>query len=95
MLELGKRLVITLEGDLHLVLHLMIAGRLRWVEKDSRPRNTRALLEFENGTLAITEAGTRRRASLHLVAGEDRSADASSSGGIADASAAMRSSSGV
>ena len=68
--RLGKRIVISLEGELHLVLHLMIAGRLRWVEKDSRPRNTRALLEFENGTLAITEAGTRRRASLHLVAGE-------------------------
>ena len=68
--RLGKRIVISLEGDLHLVLHLMIAGRLRWLEKDSRPRNTRALLEFENGTLAITEAGTRRRASLHLVAGE-------------------------
>jgi formamidopyrimidine-DNA glycosylase len=68
--RLGKRIVISLEGELHLVLHLMIAGRLRWVEKDSRPRNTRALLEFENGTLAITEAGTRRRASLHLVQGE-------------------------
>jgi formamidopyrimidine-DNA glycosylase len=68
--RLGKRIVLSLEGDLHLVLHLMIAGRLRWLEKDSRPRNTRALLEFENGTLAITEAGTRRRASLHLVAGE-------------------------
>jgi len=68
--RLGKRIVISLEGDLHLVLHLMIAGRLRWVEKNPRPRNARALLDFENGTLAFTEAGTKRRASLHLVQGD-------------------------
>ena len=66
--RLGKRIVISLEGGLHLVLHLMIAGRLHWTGK--RTRNTLALFEFENGTLSLTEAGTKRRASLHLVEGE-------------------------
>ena len=71
--RLGKRIVIALDGDLHLVVHLMIAGRLRWLEKDAKPpaRITQAVLEFPKGRLAITEAGTRRRASLHLVRGED------------------------
>ena len=70
--RLGKRIVIALEGDLFLVLHLMIAGRLRWLEGRAKtpPRITLARLEFENGTLAFTEAGTKRRASLHLVAGQ-------------------------
>jgi formamidopyrimidine-DNA glycosylase len=67
--RLGKRIVIGLEGDLFLVLHLMIAGRLRWEEKTPK-RITLALFEFESGTLAFTEAGTKRRASLHLVQGE-------------------------
>jgi formamidopyrimidine-DNA glycosylase len=70
--RLGKRIVLSLEGDLHLVIHLMVAGRLRWLEgKTQAPgRITLALLEFESGTLALTEAGTKRRASLHLVDGE-------------------------
>jgi formamidopyrimidine-DNA glycosylase len=70
--RMGKRIVLTLEGDLFLVLHLMIAGRLRWLApKDKAPgRITLALLDFDNGTLAFTEAGTKRRASLHLVQGE-------------------------
>ena len=70
--RLGKRIVIALEEALFLVLHLMIAGRLRWLEaKEKSPaRITLALLHFENGTLAFTEAGTKRRASLHLVQGE-------------------------
>jgi formamidopyrimidine-DNA glycosylase len=70
--RLGKRIVIALEGDLYLVLHLMIAGRLRWSEKDAKlpGRISLAALEFPNGTLVFTEAGTKRRASLHLVAGE-------------------------
>ena len=70
--RLGKRIVIALEGSLFLVLHLMIAGRLRWLEGRAKPpsRITLARFEFENGTLAFTEAGTKRRASLHLVAGE-------------------------
>jgi formamidopyrimidine-DNA glycosylase len=61
--------VIELEGELYLVLHLMIAGRLHWPGK--KTRNTLALFELDSGTLALTEAGTRRRASLHLVQGEE------------------------
>jgi formamidopyrimidine-DNA glycosylase len=68
--RLGKRIVLALEGGLFLVLHLMIAGRLRWEEKTPK-RITLALFEFESGTLALTEAGTKRRASLHVVQGED------------------------
>jgi formamidopyrimidine-DNA glycosylase len=71
--RLGKRIVISLEGELHLVIRLMVAGRLRWLEEKAKPpgRITLALLEFESGTLAVTEAGTKRRASLHLVEGAD------------------------
>jgi len=67
--RIGKRIVLELEGPLYLVLHLMIAGRLRWLQEKEKPpgRITLALLEFENGTLAFTEAGTKRRASLHLL----------------------------
>jgi formamidopyrimidine-DNA glycosylase len=67
--RVGKRIVLELEGPLYLVLHLMIAGRLRWLQNKEKPsgRITLALLEFENGTLAFTEAGTKRRASLHLL----------------------------
>src|SRR5512139_2593205 len=70
--RMGKRIVIALEGDLFLVLHLMVAGRLRWVEKMAKlpGRITLAALEFSNGVLVFTEAGTKRRASLHLVEGE-------------------------
>ncbi|HSA89806.1 MAG TPA: DNA-formamidopyrimidine glycosylase family protein [Burkholderiales bacterium] len=66
--RLGKRIVISLGGGLYLVLHLMIAGRLHWEGK--KTRHTLALFEFENGTLSLTEAGSKRRASLHLVEGE-------------------------
>jgi formamidopyrimidine-DNA glycosylase len=67
--RVGKRIVLELEGPLYVVLHLMIAGRLRWLQEKQKPpgRITLALLEFENGTLAFTEAGTKRRASLHLL----------------------------
>lgn len=67
--RIGKRLVVSLEGDLHVVLHLMIAGRLRWVEgaMKTRPKPLAALL-FEHGTLLLTEAGTTRRASITLAA---------------------------
>src|SRR6267143_5605385 len=67
--RVGKRIVFVLEGPLYLVLHLMIAGRLRWLEAKAKPpgRITLALLEFENGRLAFTEAGSKRRASLHLL----------------------------
>jgi formamidopyrimidine-DNA glycosylase len=66
--RIGKRIVFALEEDLFLVLHLMIAGRLHWPGR--KTRGTLALFEFENGTLSLTEAGSKRRASLHLVQGE-------------------------
>ncbi|HTS90288.1 MAG TPA: DNA-formamidopyrimidine glycosylase family protein [Gemmatimonadales bacterium] len=67
--RIGKRIVIGLEGDLFLVIHLMIAGRLRWKEAGCKPsgRIVLATFNFPNGTLVLTEAGTRKRASLHLV----------------------------
>ncbi len=71
--RVGKRIAIGVEGDLWVVLHLMIAGRLHW-----RPpkiglagRQNLAAFDFPNGTLTLTEAGTKRRASLHIVAGEE------------------------
>jgi formamidopyrimidine-DNA glycosylase len=71
--RLGKRIVFELEGDFYLVLHLMIAGRLHW-KTGRRPRvGGRAALaafDFENGTLVLTEAGSKRRASLHAVIGK-------------------------
>jgi len=72
LLRVGKRIVLELEGDLFLVVHLMIAGRLHWIDKGSekRGRNVLALFEFENGTLSLTEAGTKRRASVHVVRGD-------------------------
>jgi formamidopyrimidine-DNA glycosylase len=71
--RIGKRIVIGLDGGLFLVLHLMVAGRLRWLQAGTKPpgRITLALFEFDTGTLAFTEAGSKRRASLHLVHGED------------------------
>jgi len=69
--RIGKRIVIALEGDLFLVIHLMIAGRLHWLEAGAKKaRNALAFFDFPNGTLTLTEAGTKRRASLHLVEGE-------------------------
>ena len=69
--RIGKRLVLSLEGDLFIVFHLMIAGRLRWFDGGGKPpkRITLARFEFPDGMLAFTEAGTKRRASLHLVHG--------------------------
>ena len=70
--RVGKRVVFELEGELFLVLHLMVAGRLRWLSRGaSAPgRITLAVFDFADGSLAFTEAGTKRRASLHLVQGE-------------------------
>jgi formamidopyrimidine-DNA glycosylase len=70
--RLGKRIVISLEGDLHLVLHLMIAGRLRWGEAGlTIPRRLGLLaFDFSRGSLLLTEAGSKKRASLHVVRGE-------------------------
>jgi formamidopyrimidine-DNA glycosylase len=70
--RLGKRIVLALEGDYFIVIHLMIAGRLQWRGAGARPLGRAALasLEFPTGVLSLTEAGTKRRASIHLVAGE-------------------------
>lgn len=71
--RLGKRICIGLDGELWLVLHLMIAGRLHWRPrgvKVSRPRGL-AALDFPNGSLLWTEAGSQKRASLHVLLGED------------------------
>jgi formamidopyrimidine-DNA glycosylase len=70
--RVGKRIAIGFENDVWLVLHLMIAGRLHWVTKKVKPdgRRTLAALEFDSGTLTLTEAGSQKRASLHVVAGE-------------------------
>lgn len=78
--RLGKRICIGLEDDLWLVLHLMIAGRLHWKEQVETAKKASAKIgsskthlaafEFNNGTLSLTEAGTQKRASLHVVAGE-------------------------
>jgi formamidopyrimidine-DNA glycosylase len=70
--RIGKRIAIGLEGDLFLVIHLMIAGRLHWREAGAtrEPRNVLAAFEFDDGHLYLTEAGSKRRASLHVVEGE-------------------------
>jgi formamidopyrimidine-DNA glycosylase len=70
--RMGKRIVLGLEGELFLVIHLMIAGRLKWypLGKKAGGKLVLAVLEFPGGLLFLTEAGTRRRASIHLVSGE-------------------------
>jgi formamidopyrimidine-DNA glycosylase len=71
--RLGKRLVLALENEWFIVLHLMIAGRLRWLLPHAKPpgRITLAIFDFATGSLALTEAGTRRRASIHCVRGDE------------------------
>ncbi|MFP5227009.1 MAG: DNA-formamidopyrimidine glycosylase family protein [Acidobacteriota bacterium] len=71
--RIGKRIAIGLEGETWLVLHLMIAGRLHWKPVGAKlaGRNALAAFDFSSGTLVLTEAGTKRRASLHVVAGEE------------------------
>jgi formamidopyrimidine-DNA glycosylase len=80
--RVGKRIAIGLSGDLWLVLHLMIAGRLHWFDRGSKTRGRAPLarFEFDRGTLTLTEAGTRRRASLHLLQGRDALAAADPGG---------------
>ncbi|MBI3014172.1 MAG: formamidopyrimidine-DNA glycosylase [Candidatus Tectomicrobia bacterium] len=70
--RIGKRIIFILEGDFFLVVHLMIAGRLRWKEAGAKipGRVGLAAFDFPHGTLLLTEAGTKRRASLHLARGE-------------------------
>jgi formamidopyrimidine-DNA glycosylase len=85
--RLGKRICVGFEDGLWMVLHLLIAGRLHWKEPVAKigavarpsgraqfarfPKNTLAIFHFENGQLSLTEAGTQRRASLHIVQGEE------------------------
>jgi formamidopyrimidine-DNA glycosylase len=71
--RIGKRIAIGLDNDLWLVLHLMIAGRLHWKASGAKlaGRNNLAALDFPNGSLSLTEAGTKRRASLHVFSGGD------------------------
>jgi len=70
--RLGKRIVFQFDDELFLVLHLMIAGRLLWRNRDAKPPSKMVLaaFDFESGRLALTEAGTKKRASLHVVRGE-------------------------
>jgi formamidopyrimidine-DNA glycosylase len=70
--RIGKRIVFGFEGDRWLVVHLTIAGRLHWADGTGKPpgRNVLVTFRFENGMLTLTEAGTKRRASLHVVADE-------------------------
>ena len=70
--RVGKRIAFGFDNDIWLVLHLMIAGRLHWFEKAKKPdgRRTLAAFLFDNGCLTLTEAGSQKRASLHMAAGE-------------------------
>jgi formamidopyrimidine-DNA glycosylase len=70
--RIGKRIAVGFEGDLWIVLHLMIAGRLHWKNSPSKlgGRQNLAAFDFPNGTLLLTEAGSKKRASLHLISGE-------------------------
>ena len=70
--RLGKRICFGLEGDLWLVLHLMIAGRLHWYDERAKAAKGRsvAVFQFSTGSLTLTEAGTQKRASLHVIQGE-------------------------
>jgi formamidopyrimidine-DNA glycosylase len=70
--RIGKRIAIGLQDDLWLVLHLMIAGRLHWRPRAAKlvGRNSLAAFDFPNGSLVLTEAGSKRRASLHVLSGE-------------------------
>jgi formamidopyrimidine-DNA glycosylase len=87
--RLGKRIVLAFDDELFVVVHLMIAGRLRWLAPGKRTApNALAFFEFDVGTLALTEAGKQRRASLHVVAG--RAALAALDAGGIDVMAATR-----
>jgi formamidopyrimidine-DNA glycosylase len=90
--RIGKRIAIGFEGEVWLVLHLMIAGRLHWKAAGAKPgakpgakktpgaRNSLAVFEFDNGALALTEAGTQHRASLHMAQGEEALRELSAGG---------------
>jgi len=70
--RIGKRIAFALDDDVYMVIHLMIAGRLHWIEPGKRvPKNVLATFEFPTGTLTLTEAGSKKRASLHIVRGPE------------------------
>jgi formamidopyrimidine-DNA glycosylase len=71
--RLGKRIVFALEDEIFIVLHLMVAGRLKWLPKGAKvpAKFGLAAFDFDNGTLLLTEAGSKRRASIHIVRGEE------------------------
>jgi formamidopyrimidine-DNA glycosylase len=71
--RLGKRIVIEFDGELFLIIHLMIAGRFRWLAAGAKVPGKLGLaaLDFPNGTLVLTEAGSKKRASMHIVRGAD------------------------
>ncbi len=70
--RIGKRVAFCFEGDRWLVIHLMVAGRFQWAEKGAKVSARNGLVDFvfESGTLSLTEAGTKRRAAMHVVEGE-------------------------
>lgn len=80
--RIGKRIAIGLERDLWLVLHLMIAGRLHWKARDAKlgGRQNLAAFDFPNGSLTLTEAGSKRRAALHVTSGEENLASLDAGG---------------
>jgi formamidopyrimidine-DNA glycosylase len=89
--RLGKRVVLELEGDRFVVIHLMIAGRLHWREPAAKlaGKQSLAAFDFDTGTLTLTEAGTKRRASIHVVLGRAALLDLQAGGvEIADCDAA-------
>ena len=75
--RVGKRIAIGVDGGLWIVIHLMIAGRLHWKDLGAKTggKNSLAAFEFPNGMLTLTEAGTKRRASIHVIDGDDALAD--------------------
>src|SRR5262245_19855914 len=71
--RMGKQIVFALDDELFIVLHLMIAGRLQWRDKEApmAGKITLAAFDFSSGTLLLTEAGSKKRASIHLARGEE------------------------
>jgi len=83
--RVGKRIALALEGELFVVIHLMIAGRLRWRPPGTKPPGGKLVLaafHFPDGTLFLTEAGSKRRASLHVVAGGEEALRQFDRGGL-------------
>ena len=80
--RVGKRIATGLDGDVWLVLHLMIAGRLHWKTRDVKlgARQSLAAFDFPNGSLMLTEAGSKRRAALHVISGEENLASLDAGG---------------